>query len=91
MRVLLIPHGEEPYCSVIKTEHSSKLNWADLKIIRHIFSYHIGPLQTLPPGYFVCIYCENLTKIIRGNLWMDLFENKLDLLSVHCLNAHISL
>ena len=31
VRVLHIPRGEEPYCSVIKTEHSSKLYWADLK------------------------------------------------------------
>ena len=33
----IIPHGEGSYYAVIKTEHSSKLYWADFKVIRHIF------------------------------------------------------
>ena len=41
VRDLHIPHGEGPYCALIKTEQSSKLYWADLKIILHYILYYI--------------------------------------------------
>ena len=97
VRILHIPHGEGPYWAVIKTDHSSKLNWADLKIIWHKFylmilgqdsSNHIGPFKTLPPEYFVCIYWTNLTKFSSKTYdWIFLK------ISWICTvpNAHISL
>ena len=41
VRDLHISHGEGPYCALIKTEHSSKLYWADLQIILHYILYYI--------------------------------------------------
>ena len=41
MRVLHIPHGEGPYCALIKSKHSSKLYWGDLKIIWHYILNYI--------------------------------------------------
>ena len=41
LSVLHIPHDEGPYCALIKTEHSSKLYWTDLKIICHYILYYI--------------------------------------------------
>ena len=74
MRVLPIPHGEGPYCALVKTEHSSKLYWADLKIIWHDILYYIlfddpwprlfnsyWSIENFAPEYFVCIYWEILT------------------------------
>ena len=93
----VLPHGEGPYCAVIKPEHSNKLYLADLKIIWHIFylmilgqdsSNHIGPLKTLPLEYFVCIYWEKQTKFSAETYeWVFLKIKWICTVS----NAHISL
>ena len=97
MRVLHIPHGEGQCCAVIKTEHSSKLYWADSKIIWHYVFYYILFDDPWPRffksywsienfaarEYFVCILWEILTKFSAENYeWT--------FLKISVPNAHIS-
>ena len=47
-------------------------------------SNHIGPLKTLPPEYFVCIYWENLTKFSAETYEKVFMKNKMDLHYAKC-------
>ena len=92
VHLLHIPRGEWPYCALIKTEHSSKLYWADLKIIWKYILYYIlfddpwpsffksyWSIENFAAGVFDLYILWNFNIILIGNLWMDLFENKFDL------------
>ena len=66
VRVLHIPHGEGPYCALIKTEHNSKLYWADLKKIWHYILYYILFDDPWPIFFKSYKYIENFATRVFG-------------------------